>query len=269
MDRNIGFLCIVNGYLNELNLNKMKDFLILNSNLPGPRSNLELLYMFSNYFKGKTNIDTKLLDFLFELSEVSVESCIVDSRLEYLPCCSIVALGEQYLYVNLQYRSKILEALKRSMNDSRWRVREGAAMCLQQIAEADFSALKNIIETFYENSNFLEKRAFVAGLAHPPILKVKDNAIFSLNLCEDILNEILKLSVQDIKTDSFKTLSKGLEYSISVFVQYAPEEGFDLMKKFALSGNKQIYTILISNLGKSRLKKNYIDQVNEVINIIK
>jgi len=269
MDRNIGFSTIINNYLDELKFKEIKKFLILNSNLPGPRSNLELLYFFSSYFKEKKDINLELLQFLFDLSDISYESCLIDSKLEYLPCCAILALGELYLYVTEEYQNKIFEILHSSMNDSRWRVREATAMSLQQIAEVDFLALKNIIESLYENSNFLEKRAFLAALAHPPILKVKENSIFSLNLSEDILNKILLLSTEDIKTDNFKTLSKGLEYSISVFVQNAPEEGFKLMKNFALINNRQIYRILTSNLRKARLTKKYSDQVNEVINIMK
>ncbi len=253
--------------LENIKLSEIKELLINNSDLPSPRSNLELLYEFSSYFRNK-KISSELLSFLFELCIIDDNLYIEDSRIEYLPCCGLVALGEQYIQVDEDYKSKIVEVIRNAMNDKRWRIREGSAMALQQLGENNTNCLKQIIQNMYENSNLLEKRAFIAALAHPPILKDKDITIFSLNLCDDILNKILVLNNDYLKTEEYKTLSKGLEYAISVFVAYLPKEGFELLSKFARIKNKQIEKILKSNLSKSRLTKKYSKEVEEIIIIL-
>lgn len=77
------------------------------------------------------------------------------------------------------------------MSDPRWRIREGSAIALQRIGEKEFRTLEELMERMFEHLNLLERRAFVAALAHPPILKDDRVVAFSLKLSEYILNDIV------------------------------------------------------------------------------
>lgn len=68
---------------------ELEDMLISNSNLPGPRGNLELAPS--------------------------------DSPKEFIPFCAIQALGAIFTCVDSEKKEKIIEILKAAANDSRWR----------------------------------------------------------------------------------------------------------------------------------------------------
>lgn len=187
---------------------------------------------------------------------------------EMLPFCAALAAGTQYSYADEGRKAQIREILLAAMNDERWRMREGAAMGYQRMAEKDFAAAREIFDSVCPASNFLEKRAIIAALAHPPILKDRDVALYSLKVSEGIMDGIAGLSSDELKSEPFKVLSKGLEYALSVFVAYAPEEGFDMLRRFAAVPHKDIKRIIKSNLGKARIKDKFPGQVEEVARIL-
>lgn len=246
---------------------EIEDFLSMNSNLPGPRGNLTLAFRFADCFE-KENISKDLLDLLIEWLNITAEEAPTNNPREYLPFCGILALGAHYYYAHEEIKSLILNHLKRAMNDRRWRIREGAAMGLQRIAEKDFNTIKNFFSMWYDDSNYLEKRAFIATLAHPPILKNKEIARFSLEMSENILNDILSSDKASRRSEDFIVLSKGLQYALSVFIADLPEEGFDLLKKYAGLSDPGLNKIIKVNLGKSRLTKKYAQKVEEVLMIM-
>lgn len=81
---------------------------------------------------------------------------------------------------------------------------------------------------------------------------------------EDILNDILSSSKAYRQSEDYTVLSKGLQYTLSVFVASLPGEGFDLLKKYAQLKDPDLNKIIKSNLGKSRLKKKHAQMVDEV-----
>lgn len=243
---------------------EIEDLLVKNSNLPGPRGNLTLAFKFADYFE-KESIGKDLLDLLTGWVNISAEEAPTNNPREYLTFCGILALGAHYFYADDETKSSIMNQFKIAMNDKRWRTREGAAMGFQRIAEKDFNPIKKYFSLWYKSSIYLEKRAFVAALAHPPILKDKEVALFSLKISDGILNDILSLSKASRRSEDFNVLSKGLQYALSVFVAYQPEEGFAFLKKWAKATDPDIKKIIKANLGKSRLTKKYGDQVNEVL----
>jgi hypothetical protein len=238
-------------------------YLTLNSNLPGPRGNLTLAYKFAELFV-KEQISNELIELLFTWANKPASEAPANDPGEYLPFCGILALSSHYYFAAEKLKDKIMSQIKAAMNDSRWRVRESAAMGLQLIAEKDFKPVREYLTRWYMTTNYLEKRAFLAALAHPPILKDKEIVRFSLSMSEDILKELLAVSEESRKTEEFGVLVKGLEYCLSVFVTELPEEGFELLKKYAVSNNKVMIKILKSNLSKSRLTKKYPELVSEV-----
>lgn len=238
--------------------------LLMNSNLPGPRGNLTLAYKFAQCFETE-HLSQELSDLLFKWAGISSEEAPANTPEEYLPFCAILALGSHYVFTGEDKKSRIMNQMREAMNDKRWRTREGAAIGLQLIAEKDIEPVKRYITFWYESSNFLEKRAFLAALAHPPILKEKETTRFCLRVSEAILADLLKVSEETWRTEEFSILSKGLQYCLSVFAAELPEEGFELLKRYARTNNKQVDKIIRANLGKTRLTKKYPGLVKEVL----
>jgi hypothetical protein len=246
---------------------EIEDLLIKNSNLPGPRGNLTLAFKFADYF-ARESISKNLWDLLNRWVNISSEEAPTNNPREYLTFCGILALGTHHSHAGEDEKRFIMNLFKTVMNDKRWRIKESAAMGLQRIAEKDFHTIENYFSLWYKNANCLEKRAFVATLAHPPILKNKEIAQFSLKISEDILNDILSASKTIRRSEDFTVLSKGLQYALSVFVACQPEEGFDLLKKYARLHDSDLHKIIKSNLSKSRLTKKYARMVDEVLSIM-
>lgn len=246
----------------------IEEYLCGNSNLPSPRGNLTLAYKFAECFE-KVTVRKELLELLIKWVSISFEEAPVNNPKEYLPFCGILSLGAHYYFSDEKTKDLIMEQFKIAMNDKRWRTREGAAMGFQLIGEKDFGQLKKYFSYWYNNSSYLEKRAFIAALAHPPILKDKEIAEFSLKISNDILSDILNLNKVDRHTEEFKALSKGLQYALSVFAADLPGEGFDMLKKYAAINDPDIKKIIKANLGKARLTKKYsgmVEEVNAILN---
>ncbi|KGE16584.1 hypothetical protein PWYN_17880 [Paenibacillus wynnii] len=246
---------------------QLTDYMLKESHLPGPRANLGLSDRFTECF-GKLDLtDTawELLNFWTILSEGAIESN--DPR-EFLAFCAVRASGAYYGYADEERQGVIRGILKSAMNDSGWRLREAAAMGMQSVGEYDFTLLCQLLDRWGPGATQLEQRAFVAALAHPPLLKVHDNAVYCLNLATEIMDRLAANAGVQGDPEHFRVLSKGLEYSLSVFVASEPVEGFVMLRKFAQSRDARIIKIVKSNLGKSRLSKKYGLQVAEILNSI-
>ncbi len=247
---------------------ELKDMLIFNSNLPGPRGNLELAYAFADSLKEMQYIDDNLWLTLNEWAGITCEDTPPDSPKEYIPFCAVQALGAIFKCVDFEKKEKIIKLLQATANDSRWRVREAVAIGFQWIEENDFRQAELIFNKWIDDASILEKRAIIASLAHPPVLNEKDNVLFCFKITERILEDIINLGREIRKTEEFRVLRKGLEYAISVFVAKLPTEGFELMKEWAQKNDPDIKKIIKSNLGKSRLTKKFEQQVNEVFVVL-
>lgn len=253
--------------ISESSYTELEDVLISNSNLPGPRGNLELADAFADCFEIEQANDN-ILDLLGKWARISKGETPSDSPKEFIPFCAVQALAALFKYVDLEKKSEIIQLLKVSSNDPRWRIREAVAIGFQRIAEQDFEEIEKIFSHWINEATLLEKRAIIAALAHPPILNVKENVQFCLKITESILNDIVKLGKVSRKNEEFRVLRQGLEYAISVFVAKLPDEGFDFIKNWAKKDDYDIKKIIKSNLGKSRLAKQYCNQVNEVMAVL-
>jgi hypothetical protein len=235
-----------------------------NSGLPGPRANLELVYSFATSVAGM-HLEEWQWDFLVGLAATSPTKAPVNSSREYLPVCAIVALGALYgTGLPRPRRRMALAALAVAASDPRWRVREAAAMGLQQIGERDLALLRGIVTDWLPGGRPLVLRAIAAGLAHPPILKDKDFALFSLENARSILSTVSRASAEERKSDDFRVLRQGMSYALSVFVAHVPVEGFALMRKLAAVRDPDIARIMRENLKKKRLSDAFHDDVKQV-----
>ena len=225
---------------------KLERFIIENSNLPGPRGNLELAYAFAEIYEN--------MDILSKWLKITEDQADVNNPRSFLAFCSAVSLGKIYTKNNDRM---IIETLKVLANDGRWRMREAVAFGFQIIGEYDFSLLKIIFSEWIKKSNNTGKRAILVSLAHPKFLD-KEKAEFCFDILDKVLNDM------DINSN-FEILKKGLGFTISVFAASNPELGFSLIKKW-IGKNKIIDRIMKENLKKNRLIKKYPEEVNILLN---
>ena len=227
---------------------KLERFIIDNSNLPGPRGNLELAFALAEIYDD--------LDILLKWIKISEDEADVNDPKSFLSFCSAVCLGKMYTKTKDQ---QIIAILKQLANDGRWRMREAVAFGFQHIGEDDFNELKSIFSQWIKESNNFEKRAMLVSLAHPIFLN-EENSKFCFEIAGIVLNEMNR-------ENNFAVLRKGLEFTISVFVVANPKLGFNFIKRW-IGKDKVIDKIIKENLKKNRVVRVYPDEVEKLINSI-
>ena len=213
------------------------EYLLQNSNLPGPRGNLELLYDFSR------NADIEIVRKCLEYIKTDTSN----SPEEFVGMCGILG----YAQINKTKISAVLAFLRNYASHNSWRIREAVAIGIQEISVDNLEKTLENIE-LWVNGNFLEQRAVVAGLCEPKLLKNEINNINILKVLEKITRNFShdnKLSDQEV------SLRKALGYGWSVVIVSTPKNGKDYFEKlFRLSG-KHVNWIIRENLKKNRLIK--------------
>lgn len=242
----------------------LADYLLTRSGLPGPRANLSLAGEFAVCF-ARPEVPEASMALLASWTELPGKEADGKERDEYLPFCAVQAYGAYYGYAESGSRPVIEAKLQAAMNDPRWRVREAAAIGLQRIGEFGFGLLQSLLEGWRAAANALEQRAFIAALAHPPLLKDPAHTAYCLKLSEDLLDAMLAGKYAQADPEHLRVLWKGLEYALSLFVASEPEAGFDLLNKLAGNGDKAVLRIVKSNLAKKRLSQKYPGQVSKLL----
>lgn len=227
---------------------KLEKFIIKNSNLPGPRGNLELAFAFAEIYED--------FDVLLGWIRITEEQADVNDPKSFPAFCAAVCLGKIYTE---KKDEEIITILKRLANDGRWRMREAVAFAFQYVGENDFSELKKLFSEWIKKSNNLEKRAILVSLAHPPFLN-EDNARYCFDVTDIVLNQM-------DREDDFDVLRKGLEFTISVFAAANPDLGLDFIRKW-IGNDKIIDKIMRENLKKNRLVKKNPKEVRKLLDKI-
>ena len=142
--------------------------------------------------------------------------------------------------------------LRRCANDPRWRVREGVAMALQRWGDVDMAALVKSMRDWAKGS-LLERRAAVAAVCEPRLLKEPKNARQTLKLLDTITASLRR--EPDRRGDDFRTLRQTLGYGWSVATVALPDEGKLLMEKWYASNDEDLLWIMHENLKKERLRR--------------
>jgi len=215
------------------------DYLKEHSGLPGPRSDLELLQIVSELGDER---------FIMECLEYDKTAAPTNTPGEFVATCGVTGLGTLISNGMIQY----YKVLRKYASDSRWRVREGVAFALQIIGKKDFDLLIGRLRD-WKGGNPFEKRAVVAGLCEPLLIKEKKNALTVLEFLEDIFDSIEIISER--KDESFRVLKKGLGYGLSVAMAAYPPEGKALFEKLLFKQDSDISWILKENLKKKRLER--------------
>ena len=214
-------------------------FLKANSNLPGPRGNLELAYA-AAHTSTVHQMELMLAEDFPEVIENSPEVFVV--------FCGVVALGVHFIPGNKQQ----ISTLKHYANDSRWRIRESVAMALQEIGKRDMQLLLSEVENWMDGP-FLQLRAIAAGLCEPVLLQELSVTGRVLEILNQITTRIQEGPQND--KDGYIALQKGLSYCWSVATCAYPEKGKSLMEKWMSSSQPGIQKIMVENLKKNRLMK--------------
>jgi len=220
------------------NLDDWDDYLRAESNLPGPRGNLELAHAAAD-LEDRERIQ-HYLTFTPQLAPVN-------SPDEFLAFCGVEGLGR----LIAEDQSDLWPTLRACSSDPRWRIREGVAMALQRVGQADMDALLEKMEAWIKG-NWLEMRAAAAGLAEPSLLHEEKHVLRALELLDQITSVVESAQERD---EDFKTLCKGLSYCWSVIVAALPSQGKGAMERWLSSADKDVRRIMKENLKKKRLVK--------------
>tara|TARA_R110002051_G_scaffold108465_1_gene181176 strand:+ start:200 stop:946 length:747 start_codon:yes stop_codon:yes gene_type:complete len=215
------------------------DYLKENSGLSGKRANLELL---------KVVTDLGGEEFFMCCIKYNENIAPTNTQGEFVAMCGVAGLGK---LVNAGKLDNF-QLLKEFASDSRWRVREGVAFGLQIIGEKDFGILILGIKEWIKGNDY-EKRAVVAGLCEPKLLKDRNNSKIVLEIVNEIIESVKLIS--DRKSESFRSLRKCLGYGLSVAIVRNPEIGKNIFEKLGDIADKDIAWILNENLKKNRLEK--------------
>lgn len=221
------------------NLPEWDLYLLAESGLPGPRGNLELLEAVAEV----GNEDT----FNRYLTYDSAKAPTGSSE-EFLAMCGVVGLGK----LITDGKNEQLSHLRSFATDKRWRIRESVAIALQKLGSSDMNFLLHELEA-WSQGNLLERRAVVAALCEPKLLK--DSEVVSK--VQDLLDYITLdlLDVTNRKDDNFKTLRKTLGYGWSVAVVAGHQKGKRILEKWFTHEDKDIRWIMKENLRKDRLNR--------------
>jgi hypothetical protein len=212
-------------------------YLLAESHLPGPRSNLELM---------QAAADLATPEQIEGWLDFGPEKAPQNTPGEFLAVCGTVGLGRLLAEGNTQ----VLQRLRDLANDPRWRVREGVAMALQRLGDADMNRLVESVQPWVSGT-LLEQRATAAGLCEPRLLTEERHARAALDVLDEITRGIA--GVQNRKTAEFEALRKGLAYCWSVAVVALPAEGKERFAAWVKSPDRDIHWIVSENLKKNRL----------------
>jgi hypothetical protein len=210
--------------------------LLQNSGLPGPRGNLELLHSFSR--NAASAEVQECLSFLRD----DLSNCPE----EFVVMCGIVG----YCLLHKAALEQTLKEIRKYASHSSWRIREAVAIGIQEIATGNMDRILRGLRDWINGSD-LEKRAVVAALCEPKLLKDKTIPPQVFSILTAITSGFEKNSGK--LTDGETSLRKALGYGWSVAMVSLPDEGKTAFEKIAESGNKHIRWIVKENLKKNRL----------------
>lgn len=208
------------------------DYLDAHSGLPGPRANLELLAVVG---------DLAPADYL--------RACAADAD-EYRAAVGAAGLGRLVAEGGVDE----VVALRALAADERWRVREGVAMALQRIGDADPALLHRITDEWADDPP-LVLRAAIAGVCEPRLLRTADAAAHAVRLVDHATRVLSGLPAARRRDPDVRAMRQGLGYCWSVAVAADPGPGFEALERWADTPDDDVRWVLLQNLRKARLAR--------------
>lgn len=243
----------VEAYREELRrLDSWESYLLNESCLPGPRANLELAFAVA--LEGS---EKQLLGY----AALGPEEAPKNTRGEFLALCGVIGLG----YLAARGKGEHFSLLRDRASDPRWRVREAVALGLQKYGERSIDSLLSMMMKWSQGS-LLERRAVVATLCEPVLLRKRENADRITDLLDEITASVLE--EEGRRREDFKVLRKALGYGWSVVVAAHPDVGKPRMEKWVQCDDRDITWIMKQNLKKNRLSRMDDDWVRTQLDIL-
>ena len=169
---------------------------------------------------------------------------------EYLVMCGAIGLGRLLAdgaSTEPQLRLRSLAA------DRRWRVREGVAMALQRLGDADKAGLHDLVSRWAADPDPLVQRAAVAGLCEPRLLRDPADAARAVELCSRITDSLVARPPDERRSDDVRALRKALGYCWSVAVAADPSNGLPRFLALSQSSDPDVVWIVREIATKARL----------------
>jgi hypothetical protein len=216
------------------------DYLKVNSRLPGPRANLELLYQFIE------NATDSEIDNCMSIAD----SITLNSPSEFVLVCGVATLIKRTAMLH----GTVDIDLSIYTNHESWRIRESVCIGFQKSKPylSPDEMMKNLSK--FKNGSALDKRAYFATLCDPILLNdyIKSSEVLSYLL--EVTIDCFNLSD---KIDSELTvLRKALGYCWSVAICADEAYGKQTFEKLLdYTESKHILWIVKENLKKNRLIK--------------
>jgi hypothetical protein len=212
-------------------------YLLAESNLPGPRANLELLAAVAD--EGDTPRLLSLLDHDPDCAPTGTPG-------EFVAACGAAGLGARIA----AGESAVWPRLRALAGDPRWRVREGVAMGLQRIGDADMERLLKGVDGWVDGTP-LERRAAAAGLCEPRLLGDPGHAEAVLGILGRLTASLAAES--DPRAEDVRVLRKALGYCWSVAIVASPSDGKACFERWTDCASRDVHWVLRENLRKVRL----------------
>lgn len=227
--------------LRDLPPDEWDAYLAANSGLPGPRGNLELLQAVAD-----------------EADPDRIRRYAASAD-EYEAACGAVGLGRLLAAGD----DRVLAELAVLAGDERWRVREGAAMALQRLGDADLPALLAVAGTWADGDPLLQ-RAAIAGVCEPRFLAAPEVAAAVLDLMERVTASLVSLAPDERRRRDVRVLRQALGYCWSVAVAALPVDGFPRLERWAALDDPDVRWIMRENLKKARLARADADRTAQL-----
>jgi hypothetical protein len=220
-------------------LTNWEPFLLKESNLPGPRGNIELAQAVAE--EGNEVLFEHFLSF-------NPHEAPANSPEEFLAFCGVLGQGK----LLAKGQREIFEKLRHIAADPRWRTREAVAMALQRFGDTNMDALLDEMEKWSRGDVWVQ-RATIAAVCEPRLLTQPIHAERVLNIL-DCITGLLEENKKGNK-EGFRVLRKSLGYCWSVAVVALPEKGKQIMEHWLTVNNSDVRWIMRENLRKNRLAR--------------
>ncbi|MFW9917589.1 MAG: HEAT repeat domain-containing protein, partial [Candidatus Thorarchaeota archaeon] len=139
---------------------KIANYILSNSNLPGRRANLELANALMEVvaeLSSSRDVAT-LWEYCYQLTAITIEEGPVNTPREFLPFCGTCGLGAIGA-MHPDFLPEALQRLQELATDARWRMREAVRMALQQLLAGKTTTVQQALEQWVEKDNWLVLRA--------------------------------------------------------------------------------------------------------------
>jgi len=219
-------------------LAEWEPYLLRECGLPGPRGNLELAQAVAE--EGSRE--------LFErYAQLDAEQAPVNSPREFLAFCGVVGLGR----LLAEGERGRLSELRRHASDPRWRLREGVAMALQRLGDADMDGLLAAMRVWAAGPPLVQRAA--AARCEPRLLREPKRVRAVLWILDRVTASLQRR--KERRSAALLTLRQALGYCWSVAVAALPGEGKARMEKWLVSDDKDVRWVMKENLKKKRLAR--------------